>query len=253
MPKRNDEVGCQSAWGLHNAVDKAGKVLYSSAGLPVGYNLWNADGEWLINPYDADGKVNPSFDPNITRRAGYEELESWRDAIFRVGQKTDATVRFSGGNEKVTYYTSLGYLKDEGYYIGSDYDRFTIRSNVDFKPKKWLKGSLNASYAYSTMNAAGQGDNMNNGFAYVNGMPVIYPVHLYNEDGTIKQDERTGDLAFDYGMHEGSGRGFGAGINPAGSLLYDRDNSVQHHFTAAGMLEVKFYKDLKLTVNAGLM
>ena len=24
MPKRNDEVGCQSAWGLHNAVDKAG-------------------------------------------------------------------------------------------------------------------------------------------------------------------------------------------------------------------------------------
>jgi hypothetical protein len=27
VPKRNDEVGCQSARGLHNAVDKAGMAF----------------------------------------------------------------------------------------------------------------------------------------------------------------------------------------------------------------------------------
>ena len=245
----------EMAWmGLYNAsgratepgrLQDASKLLFGPKGIPVVYNLWDAPGNQLIG---SDGK----FRSDVHLKPGYENMTSWEDAIFRVGQKADATLRISGGTEKVTYYTSLGYLKDEGYYIGSDYDRFTIRSNVDFKPKKWLKGNLNASYAYSTMNAAGQGSNMNNGFAYVNGMPAVYPVYLYNEDGTIKHDDRTGGLAFDYGMHEGSGRGFGSGINPAGSLLYDRDHTMQHHFTAAGMLEVKFYKDLKLTVNAGL-
>ncbi|MBR2450973.1 MAG: SusC/RagA family TonB-linked outer membrane protein [Paludibacteraceae bacterium] len=245
----------EMAWmGLYNAsgratepgrLQDASKLLFGPKGIPVVYNLWDAPGNQLIG---SDGK----FRSDVHLKPGYENMTSWEDAIFRVGQKADATLRISGGTEKVTYYTSLGYLKDEGYYIGSDYDRFTIRSNVDFKPKKWLKGNLNASYAYSTMNAAGQDGNMNNGFAYVNGMPAVYPVYLYNEDGTIKHDDRTGGLAFDYGMHEGSGRGFGSGINPAGSLLYDRDHTMQHHFTAAGMLEVKFYKDLKLTVNAGL-
>lgn len=245
----------EMAWlGIYNASSRidptgwakdANAMLFGAKGIPEIYNLWDQPGNLLIGP---DGK----FWPDVNIKPGYQNLTSWEDAIFRVGQKMDATLRISGGTEKVTYYTSLGYLKDEGYYIGSDYERFTVRSNVDFKPKKWLKGGLNASYAYSTMNAAGQGDNMNNGFAYVNGMPAIYPVYLYNEDGTIKQDDRTGGLAFDYGMHEGAGRGFGAGINPAGSLLYDRDNTVQHQFNASGMLEVKFYKDLKLTVNAGL-
>lgn len=245
----------EMAWmGLYNAsgrateagrLQDASKLLFGPKGIPVVYNLWDAPGNQLIG---SDGK----FRSDVHLKPGYENMTSWEDAIFRVGQKADATLRISGGTEKVTYYTSLGYLKDEGYYIGSDYDRFTIRSNVDFKPKKWLKGNLNASYAYSTMNAAGQDGNMNNGFAYVNGMPAVYPVYLYNEDGTIKHDDRTGGLAFDYGMHEGSGRGFGSGINPAGSLLYDRNHTMQHHFTAAGMLEVKFYKDLKLTVNAGL-
>lgn len=220
-------------------------MLFSSKGLPVIYNLWNAPGNQLIGP---DGR----FLSDVQIQPCYANMTSWEDAIFRVGQKAEATLKISGGTEKTTYYTSFGYLKDEGYYIGSDYDRFNVRANVTHQAKKWLKGSLNASYSYSQMNAAGQGDNMNNGFAYVNGVPAIYPVYLYNEDGTIKTDDRTGGLAFDYGMHEGSGRGFGSGINPAGSLLYDRDNTVQHQFTGAGMLEVKFYKDLKLTVNAGL-
>ena len=65
-------------------------------------------------------------------------------------------------------------------------------------------------------------------------------------------DPKTGTYMYDYGMHEGGGRAFGAGINPAGSLRYDRDNTVQHQLTSSGMLEVKFYKDLKLTVNAGV-
>lgn len=226
-------------------IQDTNNTLFSARGLPTMYNLWNAAGNALV---DNSGH----FWPDIQLKDGYKNMTSWEDAIFRVGQKADASVKISGGTDKTTYYTSLGYLKDEGYYIGSDYDRFTLRSNVTHQAKKWLKGSLNMAYTYSSKNAVGQGDNMNNGFAYVNGIPAIYPVYLYNADGTIQTDPKTGGYAFDYGMTEGSGRGFGTGINPAGSLIYDRDNTVQHQFTGNGMLEIKFYKDLKLTINAGV-
>ena len=150
-----------SWWSLYNsfrivngekqytAAKNASKALYSSAGLPVGYNLWNANGEYLVNSgliFDKKGNVvggelNPTFDMSIPRRKGYENLESWRDEIFRIGQKANATVKFHGGTEKVDYYTSIGYLKDEGYYQSSDYSRITLRSNLNFTPKKWLKGN----------------------------------------------------------------------------------------------------------------
>lgn len=254
----NPQEFVEMAWrGIYNALkptyaseDRLIAVvndqLFSSKGLPVMYNLWDALGNELINGYT--GK----FRSDIKLKKAYENMPAWEDAIFRIGQKADATVKFSGGTEQLTYFTSFGYLKDEGYYIGSDYDRFTLRSNLEYKPKKWLKANLNMGYTYSSLNNPGQGDNMNNGFAYVNGIPAIYPVYLYNEDGTIQVDPRTGNYAYDYGMSEGGGRGFGAGINPAGSLLYDKQKTQQHHFVGSAMFEVKFYKDLKFIANMGV-
>lgn len=230
---------------LINAVNQN---LFSGKGLPTMYNLWDAKGSALIDGYT--GK----FYGDVKRKNHYQTMDSWKKAIFRVGQKFDGNVRISGGSEKTTYYTSFGYLKDEGYYIGSDFNRFSMRSNLEHQAKKWMKGSLDMSYAYSEMNAVGQGSNMNNGFAYVNGIPPIYPVYLYNEDGSIQVDPKTGDKAFDYGMSEGSGRGFGSGINPAGALRYDRDQTIQHQLAANATLEFKILPvdGLKFTVNAGL-
>ena len=234
------------------AVKNANNLLYSGSGLPVGYNLWQAAGKNLINPYDDNGNVNPSFDTQIPRRAGYENLESWRDAIFRTGQKVDANVKISGGTEKVKYFTSFGYLMDEGYYQSSDYNRFSVRSNVDYEPKKWLKGNVNLAYTYSNMNSPDQnGDGaMNNGFYYVNAIPSIYPVYVRDENGNIPIDPRTGLPMYDFGNE--LNRSFGMGINPAGSLRLDKENQVQHEVDAKTSLEFKLYKGLKFTINAGL-
>jgi len=235
----------------------AGDMLFGAKGIPEPYNLWqvvNDDGTINTNPKGAqlignNGKFLGAED-GVQYKPGMDKLTSWRDAIFRTGQKLDATVKISGGTEKTTYYTSFGYLKDEGYYIGSTFDRFTVRSNVDFQPKKWLKGNVNLAYTYTTKNAAGQGSNMNSGFVYVNQMAPVFPVFLYNADGTIQTDPKTGGQAYDYGMFEGYGRPFGSGINPAGSLRYDRDKTTQHFVSAGGSLEFKLYKDLKLHINA---
>lgn len=243
------------AWlGMYNSssvsdpyarIDAVNNDLFSAVGIPVTYNLWEDSGNMLI---DDSGH----FYPDVQRKSGYRNMTSWDKELFRVGQKGEATVRISGGGDKTTYFTSFGYLKDEGYYIGSDFQRFNFRSNIEHEVKPWLRGSFNVSYSYSEKNAAGQDESMNNGFAYVNGIPAVYPVFLYNEDGTIKTDSKTGENAYDYGMQEGNGRTFGTGINPAGSLRYDRDQTQNHHLSGIAMLEFKLYDGLKLTVNAGL-
>ena len=256
-PQEYLEMAWMSFYNTSSRTSETGKIqdannnLFSAKGFPMQYNRWlnngvASKGNDLIGN---NGKFLGEED-GIQYKPGMNNLTSWRDAIFRVGQKLDATVKLSGGTEKTTYFTSIGYLKDEGYYIGSSYDRFTVRSNVDYKPKKWLKGNVNVGYTYSKQDAVGQGDNMNNGFAYVNQIAPIFPVYLYNEDGSIQTDPKTGGYAYDYGMFEGAGRAFGAGINPAGSLRYDRDNRILHYVYAGGQLEFTFYKGLKFIMNA---
>ena len=241
-----------NSYSQANSINSANSLLFSGGGIPEGYNLWQANGKDLILPLDMNGKVNPQFDPYTARRPGYENLESWKDEIFRVGQKVDANVKIHGGTEKVKYYTSFGYLMDEGYYQASDYNRFSVRSNIDFEPKKWLKGNVNLAYTYSTMNSPDQdGDGaMNNGFYYVNAIPPIYPVFVRDENGNIPIDPRTGLKTYDFGND--LGRSFGMGINPAGSLRLDKENQVQHEVDAKTSLEFKLYKGLKFVVNAGL-
>lgn len=234
------------------AVKAANIALFSESGLPIGYNLWEQGGQYLINDGLAQyGYVNPSFDSSIARRAGYQNIESWQDAVFRVGQKAEANIKFHGGNEQIGYYTSIGYLKDEGYYQASDFNRINIRSNLDFKPKKWLKGNLNMAYSYTDMNSPDQdgGGAMNNGFYYVNAIPSIYPVYLRDAEGNIPTDPRTGLLSYDYGTT--LNRPFGYGINPAGALRLDKERQVQHTVDVKGSLEFKLYDGLKLTINAG--
>ena len=247
----------EKAQSESNSIKSANNTLYSQGGLPVYYNLWDRKGSLLIMPFDNYGQLNPTFDFTAKRRPGYDNLESWKDAIFRVGQKAEASVKLHGGTEKLSYYTSFGYLKDEGYYQGSDFNRFNVRSNLDYQPKKWLKANLNIAYSYTNFNAPNQdGDGaMNNGFYYVNAIPAIYPVYLRDSEGNIAIDPRTGGPAYDYGDADlagnSIGRSFGMGINPAGALLVDKERQVQNSLDAKASFEFKFYKDLKLIVTVG--
>lgn len=224
------------------AISTANNNLFSASGLPVAYNMWDVAGKLLIDP--TTGK----FYSDVQRRY---TPENWADYIFGTGQKYEANVKIHGGSDKTTYYTSFGYLKDEGYYIGSDYSRFTARTNVDHQAKKWLKGNLNMAYTYAETNQPGQSDNMNNGFQFVNFMPSIYPVFQRDAQGNIVQDPLLGGNKYDYGMYSGYGRTYAAGVNPAGALKLDKNKTTQHDFTGSAMLEIQFYKDLKLTTNVG--
>ena len=214
------------------------------AGIAPIYNMWKAAGDQLIDP--STGR----FNSGITRKY---TPEKWDDYLFRTGQKFDASVKISGGTDKMTHYTSFSYLKDEGYYISSDYERFNVRNNMSNQIAPWLKATTSLSYAYMITNRPGQSDsNMNNGFQFVNGMPSIFPVFERDEEGNIVQDTNIGGNKYDYGMNAGYQRPFGAGINPAGALLLDEDEIKSHQFNGNASFEARFLKYFKLTANLGL-
>lgn len=241
------------------AVNYANSNLYGSSGLPTIYNLWDAKGNLLVNPYDKMGLVNPTFSTDVQRLPTYENMESWYNTLFSNGLKAEATAKISGGNEKLNYYTSFGYLKDEGYYTSSDFQRFNTRANINYEAKKWLKGGLNIQYSYATMSNPVQDDNAaNNGFLFVNQIPPIYPVYVRDANGNIAIDPNNGGKMYDYGdngnenIAEEGGRPYSFGINPAGALEWDQQNIVRHQTVANAFLEFKLYEGLKFTVNAGV-
>ena len=213
-------------------------------GIAANYNMWNAAGDELIDPETG------RFYEGITRKYS---PESWKDNIFSTGQKIEGNVNISGGTSRMTFFTSLGFLKDEGYYIGSDFQRFNVRNNVTADVTSWLRTSLNLSYANMVSNQPGQSDDQsNNGFQFVNAMPALFPVFEHDADGNLVEDPVVGGYRYDYGMNYGYGRGYGAGINPAGALQLDKDKSKTNQLRGNLSVDARFLKDFKFTVNVGM-
>ncbi len=71
----------------------------------------------------------------------------WQDAIFQLAQVQQHQISTSGGGEKVKYYVSGGYMNQEGTIIGTEFQRFSFRSNLDADLKKWLHMGVNVRYS----------------------------------------------------------------------------------------------------------
>ncbi len=72
---------------------------------------------------------------------------NWQDEIFRTAFQHQHQVSAQGGTEKVQYYVSGSYMNQEGTLIGSNFDRFSVRTNLDAQLKSWFKLGVNATFA----------------------------------------------------------------------------------------------------------
>lgn len=80
------------------------------------------------------------------------EGTDWQDAIFRTGRTMDHQLSFSGGKENINYYISAGYFNQTGILIGSDFERYTTRFNLEDQLKPWLKVGLSSNLTRSIQN-----------------------------------------------------------------------------------------------------
>lgn len=70
---------------------------------------------------------------------------NWQDVMTRPAQMFDYQLSVSGGSDNTQYFVSTGYLNQEGIVKGSDFKRYSLRSNIDTKISKVFKAGVNLS------------------------------------------------------------------------------------------------------------
>ncbi|MCM0295224.1 TonB-dependent receptor [Bacteroides fragilis] len=105
----------------------------------------------LLNQSMIDAGVNPRFsDVEIRKFKEGADPEypntDWYDLILRTGVQHKHNVNVNGGNEKVKYMASLGYMGQEGILPNSERKQFNGRTNLDMQLTSKLSARLNMSF-----------------------------------------------------------------------------------------------------------
>ncbi len=99
-----------------------------------------------------------------------------------------------GGGRRVAYNISLSQFHQRGNTIGNEYDRYTVRSNVQGHPKDWLKVGVNVNFTYDVRTAnSNWGDGSNaGGNNYLQGglSMMLNPLYPAIDPVTGKEFER---------------------------------------------------------------
>ena len=224
----------------------------------LGYNVYTVpEGEYLIG---LNGKLNPNATLGnwITYKGQqyYLTPDDWLDEAYKNSLRQEYNLAVNGGNERSSFYASLGYLDNEGITANSNYERLTGRLKADYQVKNWLKVGGNMSYTHYEANSLGDDGASNssgNIFAYATQVAPIYPLYIRDGSGNIMKDDN-GFTMYDFGSKDNAGlsRPILAGANPYSTNILDTDSYEGNAMTAQGFAEIKFLKDFKFTWNSGV-
>lgn len=82
---------------------------------------------------------------------------SWLDMVFRTAKTWNTSVSISGGGENSTYYVSANAKQNEGVGIGSLYEKYSLKSNVNSDVRPWLSVGASLSFSYTNANRVPDG------------------------------------------------------------------------------------------------
>ena len=224
----------------------------SGLGALVGYNVYNVPFAQLVG---TDGKLNP----NASLIYSADDL-NWEKPLTRQGERDEISINFSGSTEKSDYYLSMSYLKDKGYLIRSDYDRFTARLSVNNQMKSWIKVGTNLSSTIITSNQAdveaNGGTTFVNPFFFSRGIAPIYPVYAYDPaNPTTFLTNEDGSKRYDFGNLTSLGlpsRPQNGGRHAIAETELNQNFFRRNVFGGRGYADITFLKDFKFTANVGV-
>ncbi len=71
----------------------------------------------------------------------------WGDLLFKTGLRTDNNISLSGKTNNLSYYTSLGYVDNEGINIYEKYQNFRSRINLEADVTDYLAVGMNVQFS----------------------------------------------------------------------------------------------------------
>ncbi len=211
--------------------------------------------------FDRNGKFIPR-----NYLSGYADDLDWWKAVSQSGYRQEYNVNAAAATDKFNIFASVGYLKENGYMLNTDFERFNARLNANFAPVDYFQFGVNLA-ATAQESEAGTGtegsDLVSNPFLTMFTAP-IYPYYahnantgavIYGEDGQPVWNTATylqgNNVA--WGMREDSanyaavvvdGSMYGTAIIPygfeltvRGSIHRDKTTSMQYMNNLVGSAE----------------
>lgn len=114
---------------------------------------------------------------------------NWQDAVFQTALQHQHQISASGGTDKVQYYVSGSYMDQDGTIIGSNFERLSVRTNLDAQLKKWLKLGVNATFS-NTVDDLKLADG-EAGIIFTS-LTSIPDIPIYDVDGNFTSEVREG-------------------------------------------------------------
>lgn len=135
-----------------------------------------------------DDQLDGTFDYATADRSAYltrPRYTDWASLLFQKGIENKVDISAQGGTADTKHYFSLGYLNQEGIYIGSDFQRLTGKMRIENKVNNKLKYEVSENLAYTVQNGTSTGD-----WYYSNpifGMMMLNPTQpaYLDEDETV--------------------------------------------------------------------
>ena len=226
----------------------------------LAYNAYTVpENEQLIG---VNGKLNPNatlgrkFERN--GETYYMTADDWNKAAYKNALRQDYNVSIKGATDRSSFYTSLGYLNDDGVIDKSSYQRYSARLKADYQAKKWLKVGVNAQYVHSDTKSnpnLSDATNSTNLMYFVSSIAPIYPIYVRTVDANgniaIKKDAYGHDM-YDYGLPSNYGvtRPFLSTGNPLGSNRYNQVEKGLNQINGSVFADVKITDWLKFNATS---
>jgi TonB-linked SusC/RagA family outer membrane protein len=114
------------------------------------------------------------------------ETFDWIGVVTQPAYTQEHTISASGGTKTIKAYGSLGYLNNQGTTKGQEYQRYTLRTNVELNPKDWITfgAGVNGSWQYQDYGQSATGGSSNVTGDLIAAAARIEPYSLpYDADG----------------------------------------------------------------------
>jgi TonB-linked SusC/RagA family outer membrane protein len=176
-------------------------------------------------------EIGIALDPSWT------DFGNWSDSVFGTGVNQSYQLSFSGGNSKSSYYFSTSYQSDAGLVKPAQFDRLSVRLNLDNQLKPWLK--FGTALNVNRLRTKDTPDNLSSGRGGVFMSTLNTPpfLSIYKDDGSGEFEQNPFQPSWE---------------NPVAYMYGPEQEAIDNNLFGSIYAEIKFVEGLNFKTKFGV-
>lgn len=206
----------------------------------ISYLKAAGDNAFAINPAYSYGYTGDEIASMVADPSGKTSTD-WTKEVFRTAFQQNHQLSLTAGTDKTKVYAGLGYTDTDGIVIGSYFERFSGRVNVDHKVNQWLNVGIRQMLSFTSAKGHSDQSSQAQGMGYATPLGVLIQS---DPTASVKNPDGTWNEYVSWSGQTG---------NP--HILFDSDTEYNKTHTMRSLsnldLELKFTDYLSLTNTFG--